>query len=92
NLKSQQLTNLLQEFVENISEQSDSGESLQAVDTNDKNSITPQLKNSKKHHRKRRPLGTKRFKSSHEGHGSKIKHQRRCKKCGNTGHYQKNCK
>ncbi|CAG8490806.1 141_t:CDS:1, partial [Scutellospora calospora] len=53
NLKSQQLTNLLQEFVKNISEQSDSGESLQADDTNDKNFITPQLKNSKKYHEKR---------------------------------------
>ncbi|CAG8619829.1 11317_t:CDS:2, partial [Funneliformis caledonium] len=66
-------------------------ESLQA-DNSDKENDDPQLKNPRKHREKGRPLGTKRFKSSHESYKPKIKHQRRCKKYGNVGHYQKNCK
>ncbi|CAG8667944.1 2359_t:CDS:2, partial [Ambispora gerdemannii] len=94
--KSQQLIGLLQEFAEeDINEQSDSNKSLQANDISDgenDNSAIPQLRNPKKHRGKGRPLGTKRFKSSHESYEPKIKHQRQCKKCGNVGHYQKNCK
>ena len=91
--KSQQLIGLLQEFVEqdDDNEQSDSDESLQA-DNSDKENDDPQLKNPRKRREKGRPLGTKRFKSSHESYKLKIKHQRQCKKCGNVGHYQKNCK
>ena len=49
------------------------------------------LQNPKIYRKKRRPPGTKRFKSIHEA--SKVKtNQRRCKKCGIIGHYQKNCR
>ncbi|CAG8768277.1 14598_t:CDS:2, partial [Cetraspora pellucida] len=95
NLKSQQLISLLQELIEeNNSGQSDLGESSQTDDANDKNKDFRifNLKNLKKHHGRGRPPGTKKLKSSHENYGSKIKRQRRCRKCGNTGHYQKNCK
>ncbi|CAG8604912.1 23689_t:CDS:2, partial [Dentiscutata erythropus] len=71
---------------------SDSSESSQIDDDNNKDSKIPKLKNPKKHRGRGQPLGTKRLKSSHESQGVKIKRQRRCKKCGNTGHYQKNCK
>ena len=33
----------------------------------------------------------RRYKASHEKETGKVKQQRRCKKCGNMGHYQKNC-
>ncbi|CAG8707119.1 13316_t:CDS:1, partial [Dentiscutata erythropus] len=79
-------------FVEDISEQSDSGEDSWINDDDNKDSMIPKLKNPKKHHGRGQLLGTKRLKSSHENQEVKIKHQCRCKKCGNTGHYQKNCK
>ncbi|CAG8599366.1 17837_t:CDS:2, partial [Cetraspora pellucida] len=56
NLKSQQLISLLQEFIkENNSGQSDSGESLQTDNANDKNKDSKifNLKNLKKHHSRR---------------------------------------
>ncbi|CAG8825719.1 5110_t:CDS:1, partial [Dentiscutata erythropus] len=74
-------------FIEDSSEQSDSAESSQAdnASNNGDNFIMPQLKNPKKHRGRGRPRGTKRIKASHEVSKPKIVHQRRCKKCGNTG-------
>lgn len=51
-----------------------------------------QLQNPKIRRGKGRPASTRRYKASHEKEGgSKTKQQRRCKKCGQLGHYQKNC-
>ncbi|CAB4483104.1 unnamed protein product [Rhizophagus irregularis] len=90
---SQNLINLLEEFAENdnIDEQSESDE--YEDDINDKENVNPTLlKNPKPHRGNGRPMGTKRIKSAHEILNQRTKHQRRCKKCGNIGHYQKNCK
>ncbi|CAG8679957.1 15508_t:CDS:2 [Cetraspora pellucida] len=56
-----------------------------------KKALNKALEN-KKRKGKGRPLGTKRLKSSHEAVKPKVKQQCRCKRCGNVGHYQKNCK
>ncbi|CAB5394861.1 unnamed protein product [Rhizophagus irregularis] len=95
--KSEQLISLLQEFADdkNDDDETDSEEFYQYDDTSDKENFDPSiplLQNPKKWHGKGRPLGTKRFKSSCEISSSKTKTQRRCKKCGKVGHYQKNCK
>ena len=82
--KGQQLIELLQEFNESDNDQFDNSDS-------DKENQLITLQNPKKRHGKGRPLGTKRFKSSHECK-NQNKQQRCCKKCGNIGHYQKNCK
>ncbi|PKC55779.1 hypothetical protein RhiirA1_475028 [Rhizophagus irregularis] len=90
---SQNLINLLEEFAENdnIDEQSESDE--YEDDINDKENVNPTLlKNPKPHRGKGRPMGTKRIKSAHEIPNQRTKHQRRCKKCRNISHYQKNCK
>jgi len=73
--------------------ESDEFEQMDVVD--DKENVDPSiplLRNPKPHRGKGRPMGTKRIKSAHETSNQKTKHQRRCKKCGNVGHYQKNCK
>ena len=50
------------------------------------------LQNPKIRRGKGRPVGTRRYKSSHEKKNVKSsKKQRRCHKCGNLGHYQKKC-
>jgi hypothetical protein len=94
--KSHHLINLLQEFVENddSNEDSDLEDELQQDDDNisDKENLVPVLQNLKQHKGKGRPPGTKRFKSAQEVPKSKIKNQRHCKKCGDAGHYRKNCK
>ncbi|CAG8781390.1 19510_t:CDS:1, partial [Rhizophagus irregularis] len=95
--KSEQLISLLQEFADdkNDDDETDSEEFYQYDDTSDKENFDPSiplLQNPKKRRGKGRPLGTKRFKSSCEISSSKTKTQRRCKKCGKVGHYQKNCK
>ncbi|CAG8559577.1 4530_t:CDS:2, partial [Racocetra fulgida] len=93
--KSQQLINLLEEFVEIESDKSsDSEESLHDNTSDKKNHdsvTTVQIQNPKKRRGKGQLLGTKRFKSSYESSKS-TKNQRRCKKCENVGHYQKNYK
>ncbi|CAB4403807.1 unnamed protein product [Rhizophagus irregularis] len=63
-------------------------------DDSDKENINVvQLQNPKLKRGKGRPVGTKRYKASYEkNQGEKTKQQRRCKKCGNLGHYAKNCK
>ncbi|CAB4404692.1 unnamed protein product [Rhizophagus irregularis] len=81
---SQQLIDLLKEFTEETDEPSED------ENFSDKENQEHVLHNPKKRREKGRPLGTKRFKSSQETK-NKEKHQRRCKKCGNVGHYQKNC-
>ncbi|CAB4488469.1 unnamed protein product [Rhizophagus irregularis] len=81
---SQQLIDLLKEFTEETDEPSED------ENFSDKENQEHVLHNPKKRRGKGRPLGTKRFKSSQETK-NKEKHQRRCKKCGNVGHYQKNC-
>ncbi|PKB98000.1 hypothetical protein RhiirA5_384264 [Rhizophagus irregularis] len=50
-----------------------------------------QLQNLKIRRGKGRPAGTRRYKASHEKEGSSKTKQRRCKRCGQLGHYQKNC-
>ncbi|CAG8767277.1 10402_t:CDS:2, partial [Ambispora leptoticha] len=96
--KSQQLIKLLEEFIEEADNNnlSDSKESSQGDSISDKENYDPateiQVRNPKKCKGKGRPPGTKRFKSSHKSSKSVMKNQRRCKKCGNAGHYQKNCK
>jgi len=97
NHKTQQLIDLLQEFAEeeDSNDLSDPGEVLQDDNTSDKENEDPAmvtLQNPKKRRGKGRPLGIKRFKSSHEDSKSIAKNQRRYKNCGNVGHYQKNCK
>ncbi|PKY50460.1 hypothetical protein RhiirA4_423759 [Rhizophagus irregularis] len=84
---------LLTKFAENdnIDKQSESDE--YEDDINNKENVNPTLlKNPKPHHEKGQPMGTKRIKSAHEIPNQRTKHQRRCKKCGNIDHYQKNCK
>ncbi|CAG8851124.1 6331_t:CDS:1, partial [Gigaspora margarita] len=84
--KSQRLIKILQEFAEDneTSEESDQYDS-----SSDKENSSNSLRNPKKRRNRGRPLGTKRLKASNENQGS-DKQKRRCKKCGNLGHYQKN--
>ena len=92
--KSQELIEMLQDFVENDIDDWSDFEDMQQDDYLDKENIDPsicQLQNPKVRRGKGRPVGTKRFKSEHEV--SKVKtNQQRCKKCKGIGHYQKNCK
>ena len=54
--------------------------------------LDDELQNPKIKRGKGRPAGTRRYKASNEkDQGGKTKQRRRCKKCGNFGHYQKNC-
>ena len=83
-LKSLRLIGILEDFANENSKNSKSKD--------DKENINVfQLKNPKVRRGKGRPVGVKRYKASHEDQGKKTKQQRRCKKCGNLGHYQKNC-
>jgi hypothetical protein len=72
-------------------EDDESDEESMGFSGSDKENIDVfQLKNPKVRRGKGRPMGTRRFKASHEkDQGKKAKQQRRCKKCGNLGHY--NC-
>ena len=60
-------------------------------DSDKENEDAIQLQNPKIKRGKGRPVGTRRYKASHKKGQDKTKQQRRCKKCGNLGHYQKNC-
>ena len=86
---------ILENFVNEDSEfeSEDKGMSEKKSNRSDKENINEfQLKNPKIKRGKGRPMGTKRYKASNEkDQGEKTKQQRRCKKCGNLGHYQKNC-
>ena len=95
--RSLRLIEILEEFADEDSEFEDEGsnedkgldEGSQDSGGSDKENII--LQNPKIRRRKGRPVGTKRYKSFHEKEGKKTKQQRRYKKCGGMGHYQKNC-
>ena len=89
------LIGILEDFANENSESESEDEELgeEEYDEGDKENINVfQLQNPKIRRGKERPAGTKRYKALNEkGQGKKSKQQRRCKKCGNLGHYQKNC-
>src|ERR1051325_2629141 len=93
--KSLCLIGILEDFTNENSESEDDDESDEKSldsDSDKENIDVFQLKNPKIRHGKSRPVGVRRYKASHEkDQGKKTKQQRRCKKCGNLGHYQKNC-
>jgi len=96
------LIEILEKFA-NESEDEDEGEGEDEDEDEDEEKVIDsdrsdnenvdviQLQNPKIRRGKGRPVGTRRFKASHEKETGKVKQQRRCKKCGNMGHYQKNC-
>ena len=98
--KSLRLIEILEKFA-NESEDEDEGEGedededeekvIDSDRSDNENVDVIQLQNPKIRRGKGRPVGTRRFKASHEKETGKVKQQRRCKKCGNMGHYQKNC-
>ncbi|CAB4421031.1 unnamed protein product [Rhizophagus irregularis] len=89
------LIEILEDFANEDSEFESEDERLgeEEFDESDKENINPfQLGNPKIRCGKGRPAGTRRYKASNEKDQSeKTKQRRRCKKCGNLGHYQKNC-
>ena len=92
--RSLRLIEVLEAFANEDSESEDEDEELDEESSgSDKENINVfQLRNPKIRRGKGRPVGTKRFKASHEkDQNRKTRQQRRCKKCGNLGHYQKNC-
>jgi len=91
--KSLRLIEILEAFAnENSESEPEDEESDEESDESDKeNTNVFQLQNPRIRRDKGRPVGTKRFKASHEKNQSKNSKQRRCKKCGRLGHYQKNC-
>jgi len=91
--KSLRLIGILEDFANDGSEpESESEESDEAHESDKENIPVFQLQNPKIRRGKGRPAGTRRYKASNEkDQGEKTKQQRRCKKCGNLGHYQKNC-
>ncbi|CAG8606928.1 8581_t:CDS:2 [Cetraspora pellucida] len=96
--KSEKLISLLEEFVDDSNKSNlEDHESVTDADDSDKendkidNSIAFCIKNPKVRHGKGRPTGSKHLKSAHEARNIKT-NQRRCKKYGELGHYQKGCK
>ena len=96
--RSLRLIGILEEFnnLESSEDEDDEDESEEELDensddSNKENTDVFQLQNPKIRRGKGRPAGTRRYKASHEKEGGKSRKQRRCKKCGNLGHYQKNC-
>ncbi|PKC63554.1 hypothetical protein RhiirA1_463608 [Rhizophagus irregularis] len=89
------LIEILEDFANEDSEFESEDERLgeKEFDENDKENINPfQLGNPKIRCGKGRSADTRRYKASNEKDQSeKIKQRRRCKKCSNLGHYQKNC-
>ncbi|CAG8484258.1 5403_t:CDS:2 [Cetraspora pellucida] len=90
--KSQQLFDILQEFINerDNNEYSDLEESSHDTDDNKENSesVMFYLQNSKFYHSKGHLLDTKRFKLSHKTSNIKnTKNQHWCLKCGGVGHY-----
>ncbi|CAG8692334.1 37732_t:CDS:2 [Gigaspora margarita] len=93
-LSSNYLIKVLQKFTNKNDENDDELSSEESQDedfTSDKENITSemcQLQNPKRKQGRGRPTGTKRIKASCETNNNKGKQQqRRCKKCGNYGHY-----
>jgi hypothetical protein len=94
--RSLRLIEVLEAFTNENSESEDEDEDEELNEESsgsDKENINVfQLRNPKIRRGKGRPMGTKRFKASHEKEQSrKTRQQRGCKRCGNLGHYQKNC-
>jgi hypothetical protein len=97
--RSLRLIEILEDFVNNSSEDEDKEDDNEGLDEedeelsneSDKENIDFQLQNPKIKRGKGRPAGTKRYKASHEKNENRQKGQRRCKKCGSLGHYQKKC-
>jgi len=92
--RSLRLIGILEEFTNEDSEYEsedtdDEDEDFGESDKENTNAV--QLQNPKIRRGKGRPVGTRRYKASHEKEVGKAKQQRRCKRCGNLGHYQKNC-
>ncbi|EXX55807.1 hypothetical protein RirG_221900 [Rhizophagus irregularis DAOM 197198w] len=89
------LIKILEDFANEDSEFESEDERLgeKEFDENDKENINPfQLGNLKIRCGKGRSADTRRYKASNEKDQSeKTKQRRRCKKCSNLGHYQKNC-
>src|SRR3984957_15199758 len=92
-LKSLRLIGILEEFANNVSDSETESEiSDEAHESDKENTNMFQLQNPKIKRGKGRPAGTRRYKASNEkDQGGKTTQRRRCKKCGNFGHYQKNC-
>ena len=92
-VKSQQLIELLEDFISTQDIETNEDEIEAHLEPNEENDlIVPHLQNPKESQRKGRPPGTKRLRSSHESVLKKSTNQRRCRGCGEVGHYQKNCK
>ena len=91
--KSLRLIEVLEDFTNENSESEDEELDEEECGESDKeNDATVfQLQNPKIRRGKGRPAGTKRYKALIEKGRGEKKQQRRCKKCGNLGHYQKNC-
>ena len=91
--KSLRLIEILEDFAnENSGDEDEDDELVDSNESDKENTDIFQLKNPKIRRGKGRPAGTRRYKASHEKDlGRKAKQQRRCKKCGDLGHYQKNC-
>ena len=91
--RSLRLIGILEEFTNlDSSEDEDESEELDEDFDSDKENIDVfQLQNPKIKRGKGRLAGTRRYKASYEKEEGKSKQQRKCKKCGNLGHYQKNC-
>ena len=92
--RSLRLIEVLEAFANEDSESEDEAKELDEESSgSDKENINVfQLRNPRIRRGKGRPVGTKRFKAFHEKDQSrKTRQQRRCKKCGSLGHYQKNC-
>ena len=90
------LIGILEDFANENSGSEDEDEELdeeECGESDKENDATVfQLRNPKIRRGKGRPAGTKRYKASIEKErGEKTKQQRRCKKCGSLGHYQKKC-
>ncbi|CAB5203025.1 unnamed protein product [Rhizophagus irregularis] len=88
------------EILENFTNEDSSEDEVESDDEseeelgdvgNGSNEEVFQLQNLKIRRGKGRPAGTRRYKASHEKEGSSKTKQRRCKRCGQLGHYQKNC-
>ena len=92
----EQFTNEDSESEEESNEELDEGSDEESDDSGgsdkENTNVLFQLQNLKIRRGKGRPVGTRRYKASHEkDKEKKTKKQRRCKKCGTLGHYQKNC-
>ena len=86
------LIEILEDFANENSESEEEEEELDDESDKENDATVFQLQNPKIKRGKGRPAGTKRYKGLNEkNQGEKTKQQRCCKRCGNLGHYQKNC-